>query len=184
MKNLILTEKEILEEELLIENAKRDASQFKPLYEKYYISIFRFIYNKIDNKHISADITSLVFLKALQNISKYQHKNLPLSAWLYKISYNEVMQYFRKSKKEKVIFISEDLIFNLAEDTESTEREILCAKLETALEELEYQEIEIIQLRFHEGLSFKEIGHILNISENYAKVKTYRLLDKIKKKIS
>lgn len=184
MKNITLTEKEILQEEILIEDAKLDSKRFKPLYEKYYIIIFRFIYNKVDDKETAADLTSHVFLNALLHISKYQHKKLPFSAWLYKIASNEIMQYYRKAKKERIIFITEELVSNLAEDQETLNPEILKTKLEAAMQHLEYQEMEILQLRFYENLSFKEIGHIFNITENYAKVKTYRLLEKIKKSMA
>lgn len=184
MKNLILTEKEILQEELLIEDAKHDSQYFKPLYEKYYNPIFRFVYNKVEGKDTAADITSHVFLKALLTIHQYQFKKLPFSAWLYRVAHNEVMQYYRKSKKELVVHISEDLILNLAEDSDSVDSEVLKTKLEKAMENLDYEELEIIQLRFYQGLSFKEIGHIFNITENYSKVKTYRILEKIKKNIS
>jgi len=52
--------------------------------------------------------------------------------------------------------------------------------LSEALKQLETMEIQLIELRFFEEKSFKEIGYILNITENNAKVKTYRILDKIK----
>lgn len=179
-----MTEKQIVQEESIIEAAKKESNKFKPLYEKYYVVIFRFVYNKVEEKETAADITSHVFLKALLNLHKYQHKNLPFSSWLYRIAHNEVMQYYRKAKKEKVVYISEDLVLNLTEDPETLDPELLKIKLESALAALEYKEIEMIQLRFYEGLPFKDIGQILNISENNAKVKIYRLLDKIKKKLS
>ncbi len=184
MKTLVLTEKEILKEEILIEDAKSDSQYFKPLYEKYFNPIFRFVFEKVEGKDTAADITSHVFLKALLNLQNYQNKKLPFSAWLYRIAHNEVMQYYRKTKKERVIYISEDLVKNLAEETDFIDPEILKIKLDNALENLDYQEVEMIQLRFYQGLSFKEIGLIYNITENYSKVKTYRILDKIKKRIS
>ena len=36
-------------------------------------------------------------------------------------------------------------------------------------------------MRFFEKRAFKEIGEILNITENNAKVRTYRVLDEMKK---
>ena len=39
----------------------------------------------------------------------------------------------------------------------------------------------MIELRFFEKLAFKEIAQVYNITENNAKVKMYRLLDKMKK---
>lgn len=184
MENLVLSEKEILLEEILIDEAKENPQRFRPLYEKYYNKIFRFIYSKVEGKEESADLTSQVFLKALLHLPNYQHRNLPFSSWLYRIAYNEVLQYFRKVKKESVIHINENFLLNLAEEVDATDLENLKIHLETTLQDLKIEELEIIQLRFYQALSFKEIGLILNISENNAKVKTYRLLEKIRKKIS
>jgi RNA polymerase sigma-70 factor (ECF subfamily) len=52
------------------------------------------------------------------------------------------------------------------------------------IQSLNQDELQFIEMRFFEDRSFKEIGMILNITENNAKVKTYRILDKIRKIIS
>ncbi|MEO1099557.1 MAG: sigma factor-like helix-turn-helix DNA-binding protein [Bacteroidota bacterium] len=41
--------------------------------------------------------------------------------------------------------------------------------------------MQLIELRFFEELSFKEIGYLLGLTEVNAKVKTYRVIDKLKK---
>ena len=48
-------------------------------------------------------------------------------------------------------------------------------------QELPEDELQLIEMRFFEKRSFKEIGEILEITENNAKVKTYRILEKLKK---
>jgi RNA polymerase sigma-70 factor (ECF subfamily) len=53
-----------------------------------------------------------------------------------------------------------------------------------ALHYLSAQEIELIELRYFESKSFAEIGFILQVTENNAKVKTYRAIDKLKQKFS
>lgn len=57
----------------------------------------------------------------------------------------------------------------------------LKAKLPFILQRLSEDELQFIQLRFIEERPFKEVAEILEISENYAKVKTYRVLDKMKR---
>lgn len=59
--------------------------------------------------------------------------------------------------------------------------EELQARLPHILENLTESEIQFIQLRFIEERPFKEVAEILSISENYAKVKTYRVLEKMKR---
>jgi RNA polymerase sigma-70 factor (ECF subfamily) len=49
-----------------------------------------------------------------------------------------------------------------------------------ALSSLKKNELNLIELRFFEKRSFKEIGEIQNITENNAKVKTFRALEKLR----
>ena len=50
-----------------------------------------------------------------------------------------------------------------------------------ALGKLKEEPLQLIEMRFFERRSFKEIGEILNITENNAKVKCFRALEKLKK---
>jgi RNA polymerase sigma-70 factor, ECF subfamily len=52
--------------------------------------------------------------------------------------------------------------------------------LYNALCRLSDADVELIELRFFEDRPFKEVGEILEITENNAKVRTYRVLDKLK----
>ena len=54
------------------------------------------------------------------------------------------------------------------------------AALKKALLYLTEKELMLIELRYFEERSFSEVGQILEISENNAKVKTYRVIDKLK----
>ena len=49
------------------------------------------------------------------------------------------------------------------------------------LEQLTTNEVQFLELRFFENYSFKEVGYLLGISEVNAKIKTYRIIDKLKK---
>jgi RNA polymerase sigma-70 factor (ECF subfamily) len=49
------------------------------------------------------------------------------------------------------------------------------------MQQLKEKDMEIIEMRFFEERPFKEIAEILNITESNAKVKTYRILEKMKK---
>ena len=48
------------------------------------------------------------------------------------------------------------------------------------LNKLDEEEVAMIEMRFFEGRSFKEIGEILNITENNAKVRGHRALEKLR----
>ena len=48
------------------------------------------------------------------------------------------------------------------------------------MKDLAFEDSQLLELRFYQNESFKNIGFILGITENNAKVKTYRILDKVR----
>lgn len=164
----------------LIKASHKEPRFFESLYNKHYNQVFRFVYSRTRIKELAADITADVFLKALLNLKNYSFQGTPFIAWLIRIALNEVAQFYRKSSKARVITIDDqNLTFFLKElDSQPHNENLeLVAKL---LEHLEVEEVGLIELRIFEARPFKEIGDILGITENNAKVKFYRIIDKLK----
>ena len=176
-------EKNVAEdEERLIRNAQKDPAAFRPLYEKYFRKIFVFIHHRVGEKSLTADLTSQVFLKALLNLSKFEFRGFPFSAWLFRIALNECNDFFRKTKRFRFVAVEEHVMEELHQElTSETTLYDLQAKLPHILEKLSLDELQIIELRFFDQRPFKEVAEILGITETYAKVRTYRILDKMKK---
>jgi len=162
-----------------IEAAKSNPQYFEPLYIKYYEQILKFVYKRMDNLDDTREVTSIVFSKALSNIKKYKDNGHPFSSWLYRISLNEINQYYRDSKKMRSVSIDENGIKYIAEETGGYKKELI-AVLKKALQYLSEPEMLLIELRFFEERPFSEVAEILGITENNAKVKTYRAIDKLK----
>ncbi|MGZ3899822.1 MAG: RNA polymerase sigma factor [Bacteroidia bacterium] len=167
------------EETQYIENSKTNPKYFEPLYTKYYERILKFVYKRMEGLEDAREVTAIVFAKALTNVSKYKHMGFPFSSWLYRIAINEVNLFYRHSKKARVISIDNKGLKNMAEETEAVNEEVL-AELKRALMYLNEDELLLIELRFFEDHSFAEVAQILEITENNAKVKTYRVLDKLR----
>lgn len=171
-----------LNDEALVDLAQKDPEQFKPLYEKYFKQIFVFIHHRVNDKALTSDITSQVFLKALVNIKKYRYQGVPFSAWLYRIALNEIYSYFRGSQRQRFVSLDDDTLHQLHDELiADTSAEHLSEKLPLILEKLSSDELHLLELRYFEVRPFKEVADILGITETYAKVKVYRLLEKMKK---
>lgn len=165
--------------------AKKKSANFGLLYEKYFDLIFRFVFKKVGGiEEAAGDITQLVFIKAMANIQKYEERGFPFSSWLYRIAQNEVALFFRREKKNYNVPIDENRITELAIEAQLSstmtieQQEVLIEVLNNLKEE----QLEIIELRFFQALSFKEIAEIYNITEANAKMRTYRILEGIGKK--
>lgn len=173
---------EIKADERLITSAKSDPQAFRPLYEKYFKRIFLFVLHRIGDRSLTADITSQVFLKALLNIKKFDCRGVPFSAWLFRIALNECNDYFRKNKRYRIVTIEDNAVGNVYEElTAHHGEEDLREHLPAILQKLTADELQIIELRFFEQRPFKEVADIAGITENYAKVRVYRILEKMKK---
>ena len=175
------SDKDIQLELQQINAAKENPGHFSVLYEKYFKSIYVFVHRRTDDEELAADITSHVFLKAMINIKKYEHKGLPFSAWLFRIAFNEVNMYFRKSSSNRIVSLEQSGIIQIAQEAELTDFSDKLELLTTALKKLDSDDVQLIELRFFEKRSFAEVGEIIGITENNAKVKTYRIIDKLKR---
>lgn len=175
-------QKKDLPEEDILRKSQSDSQAFRPIYEKYFKRIYLFTYRKVGEKELAADITQQVFLKALLALGKFQFRGVPFSAWLFRIALNECNEFFRKTKRAMRIDLDDAIIELLHEElTYDTTLDDLAVKLPELLTKLKEEELQLIELRFFEDLSFKEISEILNLTETNTKVKTYRILEKLKK---
>lgn len=173
---------EIEDEQRLVEASQADPAQFEVLYNKYHETIFRYVYQRLDSKETAFDITQQVFMKALSALPKYTYKGVPFSAWLYRIAQNELNTFFKKNVKERTVNIDSESLCNLAEEVEDGETlDEMYTRLTKTISELGEPDLSLMEMRFFEHRPFKEIGQIMGMTENNAKVKIYRIIDKLKK---
>jgi RNA polymerase sigma-70 factor (ECF subfamily) len=175
----------VLSEELtIIEKAKRNPQFFAPLYNKYYEVIFRYIYKRVDEQESAYDITSCVFVKAMGALNKFEFRGVPFSSWLFRIAKSELYQSFRDQKARRTINIDSVTIVQMVDEICDDRSEENRGKLLKSLTLLKENELQLIEMRFFEKRSFREIGEIIGLTENNAKVKTFRALAKLKKKFN
>jgi len=177
------TATDLATEQEVVEAAKKDPARFAVLYDKYYEQIFRFIYQRIDDKEQAFDATQQTFLKAMNSLHKYEYRGVPFASWLYRIASSEVNNLFRAQKAQRTINVESVSVYTIIEEIQESKIEEYHDKIVDIIRELPEQELQLIEMRFFEKRSFKEIAEILEMTENNAKVKTYRILDKLKKMI-
>ena len=177
------TPEQLEQEHELITNAQADPKDFEPLYNKYFEQIFRFVYQRMESKDDTADICSQVFFKALLNIKQFQHRKVPFSAWLYRIAVSEISNYYAQSKKSRAVNTDVHTLNELLDEINHDYKEERIDRVSLALKKISGDDLLLIEMRFFENRSFKEIADILAITENNAKVKLYRVIDKLKQQL-
>jgi RNA polymerase sigma-70 factor, ECF subfamily len=178
------TNQQLSEELVIIEAAKRDPEHFGPLYDKYYKQIFNYVHQRLDSKDAAFDVTGQVFLKALTNLQKYQFKGVPFASWLYRIAHNEVMQLFRTQKDKRAINADIGDLRFICEENDAPFFEEYIPAIKKLIQELSHDDLQMVEMRFFEKRPFKEIAEILEITEVNAKVRMYRIIEKLKKSLS
>ena len=185
-----VTRRTVSEEAMQAEWAEIQAAQaqpalFRPLYDRYFESVFRFIFRRTSDEAIAADLCSQTFLKAMQKLSTYKFQGVPFSAWLFRIATNEVAQYFRANSKNRTVSAEDVQLQDIVAEVSDTDgdKETVRQALIDSLRDLKPADLEIVELRFFEQRAFKEIAGILEITESNAKVRTYRVLERLKKHI-
>lgn len=168
------------DDQQLVKLAQKDHRAFALIYERYFERIYLFVYKRVQDEAIAGDVTQDAMLKAMAAIKKYEDRGAPFSSWLFRIASNEVNLYFRKAKKMIQITIQEKDVLTMMEEIEIHPTENDQIRLIRMLETLKPDQNEIIELRFFMHYSFKEIADFYNITEASAKMRVYRILEKLK----
>jgi len=160
-----------------IEDSKKDIKYFEPIYERYYNEIFRYIYRRTANFSTANELCSNTFYKALVRIKKFKWRNKPFGYWLYRVATNEIRKH---AGRRKVIFVFE--LDRISTEIPELEHESIPAeqRLQKVLKTLSATELRLIELKYFEGYTFSKISLLLDISESAVKMRTYRLLERMK----
>lgn len=175
------TREEIEAEFSEIRNAVSDPACFSVLYDRYFDVIFSFMWKRVEDEDTAADLVHQVFLKAMINLKKFEFRGLPFSSWLFRIAVNEANMHFRKPGRTRILRIADSQAEELAAEIRDTDKEETLRIVLAALPKLPQDDFQLLELRFFEELSFAEIGSVFSISENNAKVRCYRAIEKLKK---
>ena len=166
------------DETALAEAVKGDQEAFGILYERYVGRIYNYVYYRTGNHHDAEDLTARVFYRAIRNISNYQDRGLPLSAWLYRIAHNLIANWHRDKSRRPEILLDEGLAFYQSpEHPETTllqneERD----RLLKMIRHLPPERQQLLILKFVEHLSNAEIGQVMGRTEGAVKSLYHRTL--------
>src|SRR4030042_3112361 len=92
----------LTEEAALIKAACTDPTAFNQLYLSYIHPIYRYIFSKVGEARETEDLTTQVFLEALEGLPRYRH-NGHFAAWLFSIARHKVADHYRSKRSELTI---------------------------------------------------------------------------------
>jgi RNA polymerase sigma-70 factor (ECF subfamily) len=173
-----------VEERLLVEAAQADPSKFDALYELHFERIYFFIVSRVHDRTIAEDLTSEVFHKALANLSSYEWRGTPFSAWLFRIASNAIADQYKRANREQQ---ADDGTFDppapaniSSKELEFVERHAFFFRL---IEGLPVIQRRVVCERFIEERSIKEIAQRLKKSEGAIKQLQFRALQTLREQV-
>jgi RNA polymerase sigma-70 factor (ECF subfamily) len=152
---------------------------FNQLYNSYLDPIYRFIYFRVGgNSDIAEDLTSEVFMKALEHLDKLDNERSP-GAWLYTVARNRLKNHYRDTKQS----VDVDDLANVLQGEDGRETFIKVgdeSQLNQGLERLSDENRQIITMKHLEGFSYKDIAVVLRKKPGTVRVQAMRAMRELK----
>ena len=171
-----------MNEKSLIKKCLRgDREAFDRLIRLYYDYVYGFLLKATEDKELTEDITQETFLKAVQNIEKFDcGGKASFGTWLVTIAKHS---YIDSLRKRRVSFASTDDI-SVKDETdiaEEIERKIQCEEIISAAKRLPENQETVIRLKYQEGLTINEIAERLGTEPKTVKSRIHEATVKLRK---
>jgi len=163
------------EERLLIEAAQADPARFVELYDRNVDRIYAYVSRRAGSRSVAEDVTSEVFEQALSNLGTFKWRGVPFVAWLYRIASNALADHWKRERRD-----SHDLPPDVPDEREhqDLERRVSLFQLVDRLPDAQRQ---VIQMRFVEDRTIREVAAALDRSEGAVKQLQLRALENLRK---
>jgi RNA polymerase sigma factor (sigma-70 family) len=182
----------ITDNELIQSFIKGNESSLEKLVTRHQQKILTSIYVLVKNRELAEDLFQETFIKVINTLrAGHYHDEGKFLPWVTRIAHNLVIDYFRKNNRMPMVRDTEDysIIDNLKLTDDSIEdrmvKDRIHEEVRLLVEELPFEQREVVIMRHYGELSFREIAEITNVSINtalgrmrYALINMRRLIEK------
>lgn len=168
--------KVMTDEELVITYAAGNNAAFDSLLSRHKQSVFNYIYFIVRNRELAEDIFQETFVKAIVTIKQGRYvDNGKFRAWINRIAHNLIIDNYRQEKGENTVSNDEyevDLLNNPAVCDDTVEdrivKEQILSDVRNLIRFLPDNQREVLEMRYYQDMSFKEISDVTGVSINTA----------------
>jgi RNA polymerase sigma factor (sigma-70 family) len=169
----------------LIEQILQGQQQlFARLVDRYQNMAFTVAFRFTNNREDAEELAQSAFVKAYQNLSNYRG-DAKFSTWLYTIVSSLSLSFLRKKKLEthsldndKVFYVADNIDGGMRTNQVETKSKVLA--VQQAISKLGPDDAQVLTLFYQGEQSLDEIGQIMQIDPNTAKVKLHRARQRLK----
>ena len=185
-----MTRSKEADEQLLVEAAQKDPSRFAQLYEANFERVYAYVVTRVRNRDEAEDLTAEVFHKALVHLGSFESRGVPFAAWLYRIAANAIADHShrqaheqarRSASQHEIPGTEAATEACVPQDLEEVERR---ARLFRLVNALPTDQRRVVQMRFNEEKSVREIAEALGKSEGAIKQLHFRALERLRTRMA
>lgn len=160
------------------------------IYEEYYRLVYGLVYFIVKDHQMAEDIIQESFLRAIQKAPQL-HNLRKLEAWLKALARNVALNELRKLKRNRNELES-DRGFFIKETSETkayvpleqeVEAKLMQESILNYISALKPEYRQLIEMRWIDRLSYKEMASAMGITEGTVKLKLFRAREAIKNKL-
>ncbi|MBI1886609.1 MAG: sigma-70 family RNA polymerase sigma factor [Chloroflexi bacterium] len=158
-----------------------DEQALSELYTLYFPRVYRYILARTGNISDAEDLTEEVFLRVLDAIGRFQWREAPFSAWIFRIAHNAVVSHRRRDgSRGRSAPLSEALPVDTQGPEERVENQMVIREIMRAAQNLPEAQRRVISLRFGAGLSVAETARVMSKGEGNIKVIQHKAIAKLR----
>jgi len=151
-------------------------------YDEYAPAIYRYAYRLTGHEGTAQDVTSETFRKFLAALRNGGGPTDNLSAWLYRVAHNVVVDGYRHQPDDPPVPLEEAPEIPVPGQQEARlEEQERIARARAALQGLTSLQQQVISLRFLEALSIKETAEVMEKTEGAVKALQYRATNSLRR---
>jgi RNA polymerase sigma-70 factor (ECF subfamily) len=144
---------------------------FNELYRRYSQRVFNFLNAKLKNSADCEDLLQKIFIKVHESKHLYKDK-YKFEQWLFVIARTQLLDFFRAKKRYETKLMN----------SKSEGLELVTSDVDlTPLESLDKDQLELLEMKFIDELSYMEISKVVNKSEVSLRKTVSRMISRMKR---
>lgn len=158
-----------------------DVKAYEELYYTLFVKLIKFSMYYVHQREVAEEIVSEVFVKCWTNRNNLQHIEFPES-YLFIAVKNQSLKYHKKYSNIHLVELEDHQfrLVDLADPSKKLEIKELHHTLDKAIETLPMQARMVFRLIKENGLKYKEVAEILEISPRTVQTQLFRAIDKLR----
>lgn len=163
------------DEELALLYVKGDNRAFDELLARNQSKLYTYIMFVVRDQETANDIFQDTFVKVIMKLQEGKYTDSgKFSFWVTRIAHNVIMDWYRQTKNEHIVEMSEDndltnlknaSVMDACREDEIVNEQVM-SDVRRMMNALPAPQREVVYMRFYQGLSFKEIAEVTGVSIN------------------